>query len=460
MSVSQVAAYYPATAVGTMPTSRSPTPSRPFSYPEYGQPPHTPTGHAHDTHDLHDLHDLHDTQGSVVSAVSSTFSAPWLPSSSSTLSTSTVPEGDSTSTRPAHIAPVHSKLSEEARLASPPDARPGFAQPEPPRLDAAPDAPPTGDTAAGSNPLASPVTQGSKRKADEPLMVPTAAMDTPVARVFAHKRNKSMDVHSGSRIGELSAQLKARLSYAMVKVQNGWEKQSLDELEEVHSQRGSPSSAPERGDRLTFGSPYLSHCRRRPSGVSDHSDQIIMSPASDPTRSYAITPPAYWRPSSKPAIHAATNLISITDTHSNSHIPTHHGLAPAPEFQHNNRRRRSSVSLPPPPLLGSSQRKHYSDLGAGPTMPATPRTGILRMPSQQAEKDAVDTLLFMSSPNNSQRYPPVGHMAQSPLRGEAPPRRVMFEAYPPQERHIVYQQQIAEPSHHHHHGSYAMNGAR
>lgn len=90
---------------------------------------------------------------------------------------------------------------------------------------------------------------------------------------------------------QLSAQLKTRLSYAMVKVQNGWEKQSLEELEEVQSQRGSPNSAPERSDRLAFDSPYMAGSGRRPSGVSDNSDQMIMSPASDPSRSYAITPP-------------------------------------------------------------------------------------------------------------------------------------------------------------------------
>lgn len=85
---------------------------------------------------------------------------------------------------------------------------------------------------------------------------------------------------------QLSAQLKTRLSYAMVKVQNGWEKQSLDELEEVHSQRGSPNSAPGRSDRLAFDSPSDFERRRRPSGVSDNSDQMLMSPASDPLGAY------------------------------------------------------------------------------------------------------------------------------------------------------------------------------
>lgn len=76
----------------------------------------------------------------------------------------------------------------------------------------------------------------------------------------------------------------------MVKVQNGWEKQSLEELEEVASQRGSPNSAPGRTDRLMFDSPSAFERQRRPSGVSDGSDHMIMSPASDPARSHAATP--------------------------------------------------------------------------------------------------------------------------------------------------------------------------
>ena len=105
-------------------------------------------------------------------------------------------------------------------------------------------------------------------------------------------------------------------------------------------------------------------------------------------------------------------------------------LAPAAEIGFR-RKRRSSASHAPPPLLGSSQRKVLSDLGAAPRTPTgAPRAGILRMPSQQAEKDAVDTLLFMSSPNNSGRLPHTSADAQpSPLRAEMPARRVMFESH-------------------------------
>jgi hypothetical protein len=166
------------------------------------------------------------------------------------------------------------------------------------------------------------------------------------------------------------------------------------------------------------------------------------------TDSHAV----YWRSATKPTMDAAANLMSVTGSHHGL------GLAPAPDIQVG-RRRRSSASHPPPPLIGTGQRKHYSDLGSGPGTPATPRAGILRMPSQQAEKDAVDTLLFMSSPNNSQRFPHTSQTGPSPLRADAPQRRVMFDAYPPQERRIVYPPQMPPPQQHQY-GPYAAHPAR
>ncbi|KAJ4364672.1 hypothetical protein N0V83_009269 [Neocucurbitaria cava] len=388
-----------------------------------------------------------DSQESVLSPVSSTFSAPALPSSSSNLSTSTAAETDFIAPSSANVTSSHHKPPQVAMPSSPSQARGPDAQAKVPRVDtAAANATRTGNTAASPMSLDSPATQGSKRTADGTVKGVGLGIDSVAGFTAAHKRNKSMDTHSGTRIGELSAQLKTRLSYAMVKVQNGWEKQSLEELEEVHSQRGSPNSAPGRSDRLTFESPSVMDRRRRPSGVSENSDPMIMSPASDPARSLAATPASYWRPGTKPAMNAAVNLISITGAQSES------GLAPAPEFQ-SGRRRRSSISHAPPPPLGATQRKYYSDLGPG-HIPSTPRGGILRMPSQQAEKDAVDTLLFMSSPNNSQRFPHGAQAAPAPLRAEAPQRRVMFEAYPPQDKRVVYQPPMPAPPQQHQYGPY------
>ncbi|KAF3041930.1 hypothetical protein E8E12_007778 [Didymella heteroderae] len=316
-----------------------------------------------------------------------------------------------------------------------------------PQIDAAAaNAPQTGHTTATPMSQSFPTTQGFKRSADGSVKGDGSSA-SPTERTFAHKRNKSMDTHSSTRIGELSAQLKTRLSYAMVKVQNGWEKQSLEELEEVHSQRGSPNSAP-GGSRITFESPSITDYRRRPSAVSDDSDYMMVSPASESTRSHAVNS-AYWRMTNKPAMNAAANLISITGGYASAAAPESESV----------RRRRSSTTHPPPPMLGSAQRKHHSDVGAGQRAPSTPRAGILRMPSQQAEKDAVDTLLFMSSPKNSQHFSHTSQAEQSSLREGAPHRRVMFEAYPPQDRRMVYQTPMPTSSHYTT-GPYAPQPAR
>ncbi|KAF1361508.1 hypothetical protein EJ07DRAFT_111277, partial [Lizonia empirigonia] len=394
---------------------------------------------------LHSL-DVPESQESVLSTISSTFSAPALPSTSSNLSS----DYDAASPTGPNGAASHSKPTEESMPASPSRIRGQAARGDAPPIDtAAANAPQSGRTAATPMSMISPTTQSFKRSADGSVKGNGSSAGLNEQHL-AHKRNKSMDTHSSTRIGELSAQLKTRLSYAMVKVQNGWEKQSLDELEEVHSQRGSPNSAPE-GSRAAFESPSAMDYRRRPSTISDDSDRMIMSPASDPLRSRALNP-AYWRSTNKPAMNAAANLISITGGNANL------GLAPAPEFE-TGRRRRSSTTHPPPSLLGSVQRKHTSDFGAGPRVPTTPRAGILRMPSQQAEKDAVDTLLFMSSPKNSQYFPHSSQAGQSSLREGAPQRRVMFEAYPPQDRRMVYQPPMPTSSHYSA-GPYAPQPAR
>lgn len=230
----------------------------------------------------------------------------------------------------------------------------------------------------------------------------------------------------------------------MVKVQNGWEKKSLEELEDETSQRGSPISL--------LDSPREMNRPRRPSAISETSDQMLMSPSQAsprdlsasmaPTPSCASTSPyftqssltghaAYWRYAPSPSMNGAVNGISTRPIAENGAV-----LAPAAEIGPR-RKRRSTASYVEPPMLGSTPRKHYSDMGASPRTPmAAPRPGILRMPSQQAEKDAVDTLLFMSSPNNSGRVPHTSmdqqHYAR-PLKPEIP-RRVMFESHMSKDR--------------------------
>ncbi|KAL5117811.1 hypothetical protein ACEQ8H_004285 [Pleosporales sp. CAS-2024a] len=430
---------YPATTRRFGTSALLDTPCSPIAPPENAAIAHAPIVTAANSQD---------PPASQDSAACTTFSAPKVPSSASTLSTSAAAAADTQPTAPTRPDVAATACT---TLQSPDHGRGLDARA--PRIDTATATAnaPTGDTAASPMALTSPATQGFKRTADGLLKgeeTPTPAEGSR-RLAHAHKRNKSMDTH---RIGELSAQLKTRLSYAMVKVQNGWEKQSLDELEEVHSQRGSPNSAPGRSDRLAFGSPSALDRRRRPSGVSDNSDPMLMSPASDRSGAHAPSASLYWRPTNKHTLDAAASLMSVTGA------PQGLGLAPALEIQAG-RRRRSSASHLPPPLLGASQKKHSSDLGSGQRTPATPRAGILRMPSQQAERDAVDTLLFMGSPNASQRFPHSSQTAPSPLTSQAAQRRVMFDAYPPQESRIVYQPQKPPPPQHQF-GPYTAHPAR
>jgi hypothetical protein len=61
-----------------------------------------------------------------------------------------------------------------------------------------------GDTAAASPmPLDSPVTQGFKRTADGSVKILGTPLRSTGAPIAAHKRNKSMDTHSGRAIGEV-----------------------------------------------------------------------------------------------------------------------------------------------------------------------------------------------------------------------------------------------------------------
>ncbi|KAF1976592.1 hypothetical protein BU23DRAFT_578498 [Bimuria novae-zelandiae CBS 107.79] len=404
--------------------------------------------------------DLPNSQESYMSAASSTFSAPQLPSSASNLSTSTAGDSELTSSPVSKTPSAQKTPAAHANPTSPNRSR----RPAALQIDAA-NAPRTGDTATSPMSLDSPVMQGLKRAADGSPKGTESRNNAPAVPATGHKRNKSMEAGPSGRIGQvrdnppvleqtwarmrlrnvsrslsshhswcltLSAQLKTRLSYAMVKVQNNWEKQSLEELEERISQQGSPVSTSTRtpGSRPVFESPTTAE--RRPSGVSENSDQMMFSPGqgtpSDSSRFLRTPSSSTWHPVTNPTLNAAKNLISVTGSNSGPM------LGPAPEFG-SRRKRRSSGSRHPPPLLSSNQRKHYSDLGAGPQTPATPRAGILRMPSQQAEKDAVDTLLFMSSPSNSSRLAHTSADARAQRQDFAlPQRRVMFESHPPGER--------------------------
>ncbi|KAF1992448.1 hypothetical protein K402DRAFT_416109 [Aulographum hederae CBS 113979] len=385
------------------------------------------------------------------SSLASSGVAPRLQSSSSNLSTSTAPETDRTS--PTSSVEALGLLRAEQKGLSDMRAAEEVAmmvprRPTTPRLDADARVQTAGDseTSRESTSVESPMSvdtpqlhHGAKRTASGAIKLVPASFSMPVERArsiphSSHSRNVSTDT-TASRASELSALLKSRLSYAMVKVQNGWENHSISELEE-HIATANPRrpSNPSTPNARFAPYPFATNSarRRRSSQSTDSSSEKYMhSPGLTSPHQQQPTPhrrnmfPSSSAPIAPQASVAHPNVgptsyASFWATQNPNQMPSSSApppqqfqkatpsLAPAADIIPTSRSaNRRSISTRAPPMLSSSIRagagKSQSDLGpGGASNMATPRTrGILRMPSQQAEKDAVDTLLFLSSPNHS-----------------------------------------------------------
>ncbi|TVY34497.1 hypothetical protein LSUB1_G006157 [Lachnellula subtilissima] len=274
-------------------------------------------------------------------------------------------------------------------------------------------------------------TAGLKRTADGQLKQ-AHSNSPPSPHVRGHSRTTSGISNasaSSSRIGEvrdtlysslhvtdiaqISSELKARLSYAMVKVNNGWQSNSIDEVESMASQAGSPTSSTStlHGRRNLITSPRTP----APSGDFD-----LYSRSDQPSRTYE----SFWRDHS-------TNLPSQRYTsHTSPPAPFHKSLAPPADIRPTSRRSGTQKLGRPPtiPGQGSNSSIHSPN-------PKTPNRGshrenpTIQTPLQKTiqEQDAIETLMFMSSPGNSgnmkHNFPPPpprnrGSPLQSPLRTE------------------------------------------
>jgi len=205
---------------------------------------------------------------------------------------------------------------------------------------------------------------------------------------------------------QLSQQLRTRLTYAMIKVQNGWHNRSLDEVESLAS--ASPRSTTfnhysENAHLMSPRAAISAHLARQNSGSGSSSNSDHQPP---PRPNPTLMSP----PSSKKALAPPANIVPRSSQHRrrptpNMQVQTGSQPAPRPAVKH-------------------------------------------RTPSQNAamEADAVETLLFMASPNNSgsaqhssqfspvTSAPSVHHFSSqtSPLRNNfsasSSPKRVAFAA--------------------------------
>ncbi|KAI1607960.1 hypothetical protein EDD37DRAFT_6178 [Exophiala viscosa] len=203
----------------------------------------------------------------------------------------------------------------------------------------------------------------------------------------SHSRTSSM-VSSGTsgNVLELSQQLRTKLKYAMIKVQNGWQTRSFDEVESLASQspRSTISGFQHSPKTQTLLSPRSAMSRKyqRESSESDSSDSTV-----------ALESRGLVNMSGSPQVAARRALAPPIDI-----LPS------------SSRRRRAPNGVHGPGV--HARHMHIS-------RPTTSQ----RTPSQNAamEADAVETLLFMASPSNS-GYNPSTHSSQE----SSLPRSVPF----------------------------------
>lgn len=216
----------------------------------------------------------------------------------------------------------------------------------------------------------------------------------------------------------------------MVKVNNGWQSHSIDEVESLASQAGSPTSSSTstlQGRRNIMTSPRtaIANVQGRPSPMVT----MTQPPTADfdlysrHDQTSGNTYESFWRN------HSTTSYPVQRHSHHSSVTspPVPRGLAPPADIRPTQVSRRSSTPKfsKPPTMPGHGSNSPYN-------APRTPHRETARAPPIQTqaqktiqEQDAIETLLFMSSPGNSGNMahafpPPQNHATpqQSPLRAE------------------------------------------
>ncbi|KAK8128139.1 hypothetical protein PG984_009247 [Apiospora sp. TS-2023a] len=198
---------------------------------------------------------------------------------------------------------------------------------------------------------------------------------------------------------QLSAELKTKLSYAMLKVNNGWQSHTIDEVESLASQAASPTSSSStlHGRHGASASPRVALPGTRQGMGSTGISPISQVP---PGRTYE----SFWRESNtRPRMSASPPK---------SQLPA---LAPPASIQprqpgHLNPRRNSNVKYTPAFLSPSNQGSPHTPAQPSP-LQSTPGTYMSRTPNMDPlifsphqnvrEQEALETLVFMSSPGNS-----------------------------------------------------------
>ncbi|KPI43488.1 uncharacterized protein AB675_6737 [Cyphellophora attinorum] len=226
---------------------------------------------------------------------------------------------------------------------------------------------------------------GSKRTASGHIKQPSQTYHDytprPDHKNPSHTRSSSAaSVGSNGNVAEISQHLRTKLKYAMVKVQHGWQTRSLEELESLASASPRSTASAVTQTNVNSGSPRRLIHQRLSRKWSDSSSSV-----SSQSELYNMASP---------------QLAAVPESGSQLR-----GLAPPADIIAGQRRR-------PPPNESTD-----ISLSQDPSRTVRP-AAKQRTPSQNAvlEKDAVETLLFMASPNNSSYHVSSQPSQESSLR--------------------------------------------
>lgn len=220
------------------------------------------------------------------------------------------------------------------------------------------------------------------------------------------------------KFAQLSSSLKTRLSFAFLKVQNGWTDQSIDELEsdwpppKVNPPKAAFPDTPQHrrtnsDSRAVRPTPRLRPMRSKPTLTASQSlDQIALSPPSTSPAKVTKSTPEKRRPLS---VNVPNEPHSPTPGGSGPSGPSGSAGSSGPSGPLGGPLGGSAFSGPSGPFgpsgSGPSGSSTYGDrenqlppLKAPLTPPLQPRLGL----RSSEEEDAVDTLMFLSSPRGSQ----------------------------------------------------------
>lgn len=181
----------------------------------------------------------------------------------------------------------------------------------------------------------------------------------------------------------------------MVKVENGWESNTLEEIEALTSQQSSPRASLKAHSRQSAGQALRSPGPTKTSSLRRHGSSLSSEGTSVVSQSAQ-------------ADQRADKLINQQQKTASRSQKQGHVLAPPADIIPGARRRPHHANPPP---------QGYASVNP------TDHTGTQqRTPSQNAamEADAVETLLFMASPGNSSHHPSTSGGISSSARFSAP----------------------------------------